>query len=121
MTNEEKYTTPDERVKAFSEFCRRHNQDCSRDRCFTTSNATKCAFSWLTYDVEEEKPEPCPFCHGNMQSMVDQNNDTHCLVCYGGCGYTTGAYASEAEAVKWHNRVARAVKAYKESEVRDGK
>ena len=109
MKNCEKYKTADERAKALRAFCN-SNKTCKRCTLYDTIDDVRiCAFHWLELEAEEEKPEPCPFCGGKMQLMFEQQNDAHCLVCYGGCGYTTGAYASEAEAISWNNRVARAV------------
>ena len=122
LTNEQKYKTAEERVKAFGEFCERNVCDKSCAALGTRNPnevmTSDCMAYWLALESEEEKPEPCPFCGGKMQLMLEQNNDTHCLVCNGGCGYTTGAYASEVEAISWHNRVARAVRAARESEAK---
>lgn len=68
--------------------------------------------------TNEEKPEPCPFC-GNF--IVVEEHDRFRMynaTCNNyTCRYQAPMCNSKAEAIAAHNRVCRAVKAYKESEV----
>lgn len=116
MTNEEKYKTAEERHEAFAKFCIAKG-DC--DKCPAHGIADgNCRFRWLALEAEEEKPMPCPFC-GNFIVVEERdrfrmynatcNNYT--------CRYQAPMCNSKAAAIATHNRVCRAVKAYKESEV----
>lgn len=110
QTNEMRYKTAEDRVKAFLA----HRSDKTSIVAVVANEFAH----WLALEAENERLENCPFCHGKMQLMFEQNNNTHRLVCYGGCGYTTGAYASESEAISWLGRIARAVRAAKEGGVK---
>ena len=51
MTNEEKYTTPEERTEAHRDFCLNH--DCS-DCPASKDKKIPCPFTWLALEAEEE-------------------------------------------------------------------
>lgn len=106
MTNEQKYKTPEERVKAFGKFC--NGQGCTncilKDR--PVGNAS-CAFYWLALEAEEEEnPEPCPFC-GEQMTFTEYG-----IACR--CGYSKVGASREAS-IAAHNRLVRAVKAANEN------
>lgn len=64
MTNEQKYKTAEERVRAFYEWCRKRDCESCELKSFRKSvgDFLICPMHWLTLEAEEEKPEPCPFC-----------------------------------------------------------
>lgn len=112
MLNIEKYTTADERARAFDKWCDARSCDkCElRTIYLTAATGSVCPIVWLDQEAEEEKIEDCPYCGGS------------CLVSNGAvgkyrvfceknlsCMYSSGAYVTEHEAIAAHNRVARAV------------
>ena len=116
MTNEQKFKTAEERVKAFKKLCSTHM--CSTcpskgDTCY------ECAFSWLALEADEEKPMPCPFCDKTVREILTIAGGVF-IDCK--CGYQSevavGGTPQELKikAIAAHNRVCRAVKAFKESE-----
>lgn len=115
MKNSEKYRTIGERVKAHLEWCNagRTCKDPDSDRC------DECAFRWLERDddkLDDEKPMKCPFCGSSTEVVIDECGcySISCIHCeYGSPAYNEDKYAIEA-----HNRICRAVAAYKESEVK---
>ena len=75
MTNEQKYKTAEERVKAFDRWrktikCEGCSQMC--DKCEAGPLADECGFKWLTLEAEEEEPKPCPFCGGMTELITDE-------------------------------------------------
>ena len=53
-TNEQKFKTAEERVKAFEEFCKsRDCEDCSI--CKRITKDSECWAHWLALEAEEEK------------------------------------------------------------------
>ena len=118
MTNEQKYKTAEERVRAFGEFCK--NEFCNQcnhlDCKFYKqgSEILRCYDGWLALEAEEEKPEPCPFCGDATRPR--HLSGGFCVEC--DCGYTSPFAETEVAALAAHNRVARAIRAAKESEVR---
>lgn len=117
MTNEQKYKTAEERYNAYIKYCgSRQCEVCAlRDK---RSEALTCAFDWLSLEAEDEKPEPCPFCGRDTGTMARHFAGGFCVACE--CGYTSLFRETGAEAIAAHNRVARAVRAAKESEVSNG-
>lgn len=110
MTNEQKYKTPKERTYAFNEWCFNTNCESCKLRSHNSIGGTGCRFYWLALEAEEEKPEPCPFCHSETE-IVSSNNIyqvscVHCLYLSKGC-------TNEESAISAHNRVCRAVEAVK--------
>ena len=99
MTNEQKYKTAEERIKAF----------LSQREVSSIATVIANEFAhWLALEVEEE-PEPCPFCGGTTEVITDE------LGYYGvsciHCDYTSERYRQSIYAIAAHNRVARAVEA----------
>ena len=121
MKNFEKYKTADERANALRVFCN-SNKTCKRCTLNdATDDVRNCAFHWLELEAKEEKPLPCPFCGGETHT-----NSGHVLVdvvhywvdCMSPeCMYRSAHCTDRAESIAAHNRVARAVRAAKESEV----
>ena len=124
ITNEQKYKTAEERVKAFGEFC--DNNEC-KEGCAALCNrdpdkimSCDCMAYWLALEAEE-KPDPCPFCGGDCRIETGFNYDN--VVSCTKCDYTSGGTHKDTEsnAIAAHNRVARAVRAARESEANNGK
>lgn len=121
MLNQDKYKTADERVKAFgecckNEFCNQCNHlDCKLHK--QGSTILKCYDGWLALEAEDEKPENCPFCGGECH--VESTPSYADVVCDDdNCEYRSCSRPTREEAVSAHNRVARAVMAAKEGEVK---
>ena len=115
-TNEERFRTPDERNAAFKEWCL--NRDCESCELKSHNGFAGCEFYWLALEAEEET-EPCFYCGSEMHYRVERRNftDRHWLECTNSkCGFESAKYESKADAISAHNRVARAVRAAKESE-----
>ena len=114
MLNQDKYKTAKERVKAFLT-----QREVSS---IATVIANEFAH-WLALEAEEEKPEPCPFCGGETHINLGhlRAGVLHYWVdCISPeCMYRSAHYTDKDAAIAAHNRVARAVMAAKENEVRD--
>ena len=108
MTNEQKYKTPEERVKAFMS-----QRELSS---FVTVIANEFAH-WLALEAEEEKLEPCFFCGNKYLAITKDGNNLWSVSCTA-CLYESRHHADRDTAISAHNRMARAVMATKESEVR---
>ena len=123
MTNEQKYKTPEERNHAFNEWCLNRDCESCKLRSHNSFGGVGCRFYWLALEAEEEKPEPCPFCYGETHINLGHLKDgvVHYWVdCISPeCMYRSAHYTDKDAAIAAHNRVARAVMAAKESEVRD--
>ena len=116
MTNEQKYKTKEERVSKFQRFCDKQ-EGCTKCAAVNDEGTkSSCAFHWLALEVEEE-PEPCPFC-GGKHLFVNINGNNFWYVSCKSCLYKSLHNSSKDKAIAAHNRVARAVRAAKESEVR---
>ena len=103
MTNEEKYKTPEERNEAFSRFCGGAN-GCSPCPLGKTL-PTRCHFSWLALEAEEEKPLPCPFCGGECVAHHDDERVGYAVFCLE-CKANSRAYTTKADAIAaWNRRV----------------
>lgn len=118
MINGEKYKTAKERDVAWLDYCAKFEvcEGCPLlDR--QDNGDGKCQFLWLELDAEEEKPMPCPFCEMNTVEFV--HSKTGRVLSCSFCGYSTGdSCNTDAEAIAAHNRVCKAVAAYKEREVK---
>ena len=113
MTNEQKYKTPEERNRAFGEWC--FNMDCEscKLKAHNFDGGDGCRFYWLALEAEDEpKPNPCPFCGGTTEVTTDEQGyyGVSCIH----CDYTSERYEQSIYAIAAHNRVARAVMADKE-------
>lgn len=109
MLNQDKYKTPEERVKAFLS-----------QREFVSSFATVIANEfahWLALEAEEEKPEPCFFCGNKYLAITKDGNNLWSVSCTA-CLYESRHHENRDTAISAHNRAAHAVRAAKESEVR---
>lgn len=127
MTNESKFKTPEERAIAFYEHCKKcpdYGECVALNYDLNNTAHHKrtivCATKWLALeavDVDEVDPMPCPFCGGKMDE--GQSNDLRRVLICGNemCGYITPKMNTTADAIAAHNRVCKAVKAAKESEV----
>ena len=122
MNNEQKYKTAKERNGAFSEWC--FNRACKtcKLKAHNFDGGAECRFYWLALEAEEEKPEPCPFCGGETHINLGhlKAGVVHYWVdCISPeCMYRSAHYTDKDTAIAAHNRVARAVMAAKESEVK---
>ena len=125
-TNEERFRTPEERVKAFREFLRKRcgrgicEKECEvRDLCASLGYDGKFA-GWLALEAEEEKTEPCPFCGGETHINLGhlKAGVVHYWVdCISPeCMYRSAHYTDKDTAIATHNRFARAARMAKESE-----
>ena len=107
ITNEMRYKTAEDRVKAFGEFCDHNICDKS---CAAYGNLTcetsECMARWLSLEAEEEKPEPCPFCGKECRVLRGRIVSVSCSE----CNYMSSGSTEEAEAIATHNRMARAVR-----------
>ena len=115
MLNQDKYNTAKERVKAFNEWCFNKYCESCKLKSHSLDGDYGCRFYWLALEAEEDKPEPCPFCHSETE-IVSSNNIyqvscVHCLYLSEGC-------TNEESAISAHNRVFRAVEAMEKGEVK---
>lgn len=118
MLNEEKYKTTEERINGFLHFCKRRNHSCPIDCPFSSTDGgirCHCEFNWLSREVEVEKPMPCPFCDNEYVEVEKAVAGKRVVKCI--CGYCSQAKESDVEAIAAHNRICKAVAAYKENEV----
>lgn len=106
MTNEQKYKTPEERVKEF----------LSQREVSSIATVVANEFAhWLALEAEEE-PGPCPFC-GGMTEVITDEQGYYGVSCIH-CGYTSERYEQSIYAIAAHNRVARAVETVKKGETK---
>lgn len=119
MTNGEKYKTAKERILAHKEWCDSHRFK-SRNGVCPTKNCMECVFNWLDLEDEEEKPMNCPFCGGDCIVEETIPSGHYYCQCISGkhCNYGSGRAESRDKAIAAHNRVYKAVAAYKGSEVK---
>ena len=127
MTNEQKYKTPDERVKAFMDFygeqkdgicklCMFQKNGCIGSK---VSRGFLCYQNWLALPCEEEKLESCPFCGDKGEvHLIEIKDPKENFVRCARCFYTSPHCDYANEAVAAHNRVARAVRAAEKGEVK---
>ena len=103
MLNQDKYKTPEERVRAFLT-----QREVSS---IATVIANEFAH-WLALEAEEE-PEPCFFCGNKYLAITKDGNNLWSVSCTA-CLYESRHHADRDTAIAAHNRVARAVMATKE-------
>ena len=114
MKNFEKYKTALERSEALRAFCCKNTCDkCSLGNL--SRNVIDCQFAWLDLEAEKDEPMDCPYCGGHILGTSGTARSVG-LLC--SCGYASCKYDTLQEAVVAHNRICRAVAAYKESEVK---
>ena len=114
ITNEMIYKTADERVMAFIAYCK-NKKECDHDSVRRDCPRLKCMMEWLALEAEE-KPEPCFYCSHEIH-VYKADGGGLAMIC-DNCGYCptdTGDFAHDVAA---HNRVARAVRAAREGDVK---
>ena len=115
MKNFEKYKTALERSKALHAFCGKNTCDkCALGNL--NRNVIDCQFAWLDLEAEKDEPMGCPFCGSSTEVVIDECG-CYSISCIH-CEYGSPAYNEEKYAIVNHNRICRAVAAYKESEVK---
>ena len=119
MTNEQKYKTTEERIKAFDDFCKGQGDRCNHceiaRKRLSISRRSECVVYWLALEAEEEKPEPCFYCGNKYLAITKDGNNLWSVSCTA-CLYESRHHADRDTAISAHNRMARAVMASKESE-----
>ena len=119
MKNFEKYKTVEECNKAHRDWCHAHtgpNGVCTNPYEDIRGNCIKCSMKWMLLEADEEdRPMDCPFC-GDRNIGSRETPEGVSLICV--CGYSSGEYHTVEEAIEAHNRICRAVAAYKKSEVK---
>lgn len=104
MTNEEKYKTPEERARAFIEFCHLHIRgDCRECPVGKGKPAEYCTFTWLALEAEKEKPHACPFC-GCPDTATFETNGRQAIQCMA-CTATVFAETKDDAIAAWNRRV----------------
>lgn len=114
MTNEQKYKTPEERVKAFNEWCFNRYCESCKLKSHSLDGNYGCRFYWLALEAEEDKPGKCPFCGGETEIITGSGYQVSCIH----CNYTSEVYRNKDKAVAAHNIVCRAVEAMKKGDVK---
>lgn len=118
MTNGEKYKTAKERLIAFESWCKCITcgscEGCElKDIHIECKNGLVCPLLWPYLEAEEEKPMNCPFCGANTEVVIDECG-CYVVSCTH-CEYGSPAYNKDEFAISAHNRVCKAVAAYKEN------
>ena len=114
MKNFEKYKTALERSEALRAFCWKNTCDkCALGNL--SRNVIDRQFAWLDLEAEKDETMDCPYCGGNIIGTSRTARGVS-LLC--SCGYASCKYDTLQEAIEAHNRICRAVAAYKESEVK---
>ena len=120
MKNFEKCKTVEECCKAHRDWCYAHtgpNGVCNNPHEDVRGNCIKCAMKWMLLDEDEaDKPMRCPFCGSSTEVVIDECG-CYAISCIH-CEYGSPAYNEDKYAIEAHNRICRAVAAYKESEVK---
>jgi ribosomal protein L37AE/L43A len=96
MTYGEIYKTAKERKGAFNHFC--DSRICIE--CPLTGD--RCEFDWLELEVQEEKPEVCPFCGHDVMTRPYGSNDEFVVKCKR-CSYTSRSGTTANIAIALHN------------------
>ena len=122
ITNEMKYKTAEERVKAFeSQHCERYS-DCAQCQYNSScggidgrSIGLYIMAHWLLLEaVDYEWPMPCPFCGGECEIdgvCTNEDQSSKYVSCTNDrCMYQSPIGKDESAAIAAHNRVCRAVK-----------
>lgn len=91
MINEQKFKTAEERVKAFL---------AKREMSSIATLIANEFAHWLSFEAEEEKPMPCPFCGG---TVVKESGKLKCTSPL--CGYSLMLESDPDNTVAAHNRV----------------
>lgn len=76
MTNGEKYKSIDDRVYAFRRYCAETTCPNCCIKPYVGARRVgyvdRCILKWLTLEVEEKDPLPCPHCGGNAKLFKTQ-------------------------------------------------
>ena len=110
MTNEQKYKTPEERIRAFGGFCSKHFRCIDCPFYSLRDKPSWCVLKWLALEAEEEKPLPCPYCHKETMPIHIHSDNCFAVKCCMGCGYTSAHTCTEHGAIHNHNELCRKVK-----------
>ena len=104
MTNEQKYKTAEERIKAF----------LSQRKVSSIAMVIANEFAhWLALE-SVEKPKPCPFCESSCTAHKGVDMVRPHVSCDNEwCGYRSAEEPTIEDAIAAHNRVFRAVEAIK--------
>ena len=121
MTNEQKYKTQEERIKAFDDFCKGQGDRCNHceiaRKRLSISRRSECVVYWLAIEAEEEKPEPCFYCGNKYLAITKDGNNLWSVSCTA-CLYESRHHADRDTAIAAHNRMARAVDAAKQGDMK---
>lgn len=110
ITNEMKYKTADDRVRAFIAYCK-NKKECDHDSVRRDCPKLKCMMEWLALEAEEEeKPEPCFYC-SNKTHIDHSKHDDYSVLC-DHCGYRSEVCKTKKDAISKHNRTCKAVATY---------
>ena len=117
MTNQEKYKTAEERIKAFDDFCKGQGDRCNHceiaRKRLSISRRSECVVYWLAIEAEE-KPGPCPFCESSCTAHKGVDMVRPHVSCDNEwCGYRSTEKPTIEDAIAAHNRVCHAVEAMK--------
>ena len=110
MTNEQKYKTPEERGKAFEEFCRSHDGVCVKCKHHGPYNGP-CILRWLADEYKDPKQD-LPFIlmtelrNGCQVSTICSFDGKEVISCHNILG-DDQAYCDSLNAVAlaWHKRM----------------
>ena len=102
MTNNERYSTPEERAEAFRKFC--NSMQCSECECSKDGKkfVALCEFRWLALEAKEELLS-CPFCDHSSPCL--HNDGERWLVDCGVCGAQIFRATKESAIAAWNRRV----------------
>lgn len=120
MKNFEKYKTTKERVDAFRKFCKPVVWNCAKVCKVGNANELggvdpmECSSNWLDLEADELKPMPCPFCGKDCSFSICRGDNCGVVAC-NYCGYRSSHTATVEGAIMNHNRVCKAVAAFKEN------
>lgn len=110
MTNEEKFKTVEERIKAFKKFCKeKYCEGCPcKEKTADYRTPVRCMLAWLELEYIEVKPLSCPFCGCSdigvyAHSSLVQMKYAQCK----GCDSQGAVRATVDEAIKAWNRRAK--------------
>lgn len=119
MLNQDKFKTAEERIRAFYDWCIdiRVGGECHACKLSKIASHWVCFAYWLALEADEETPENCPFCGDECYA---DDGATPRVVCINkdSCCYQGAIAKNKADAIAAHNRVARAVRAAREGEVK---
>ena len=98
MTNGEKFITPDERKKAYAEFCM--SQSC---KTCALHDKGCCRFFWLTLKYES-RLKPCPFCGEEAEIIELPKGGLYRVQCKKRCCIKVSAMTKSEAIEAWNRR-----------------